>query len=126
MLQSCIPSFEATPEDRLYIKEINQRKIHLSWFFYSTVSTVTPDYITIQKEGRTDTICIASNVADLKFDGHKIVIEFYGAPNRYAKTIKLPETTIGYPVIVDTTEVFSDLTAKRFTYRRMGTSRVIR
>lgn len=118
LLQGCFPSFKSTPEQRLYIKEVDSGVVHFAWFFYSTVSSTTPDYITIQKQDKTDTLCIAHNVADLKFDGDKIMIGFYGKPKRYTQEIQLPQTVMNYPVVIDTTYVFKENNQRKF-YKKM-------
>lgn len=68
LLQSCVPDFKSTLKDRLFLKEIETPPVKLEWYFYSTVSFETPDYITIEKEGVKDTICLSNNVADLKLE----------------------------------------------------------
>lgn len=114
MLQSCFPGFESMPKDRLFLKEINVAPIKLKWFFYSTVSSETPDYITIEKESKTDTICIANNVADLKLDGSKIVIGFYGSPQKYMEAIQLPTAVMGYKIVTDTSYILKNPTPRKY------------
>ncbi|RFS13582.1 hypothetical protein [Emticicia sp. C21] len=121
--QSCVPSFDSTEKDRLYLKEINDSKIKLEWFFYSTISTTTPDYILLTKKNsdniNIDTICVANNVADLSLNGNEILIGFSGTPQRYTETIKLPETVLGYKVVIDTTQFF-DRMKPRKTYQKVN------
>jgi hypothetical protein len=114
MLQSCFPSFKSTPRDRLFLKEINVTPIKLEWFFYSTVSSEMPDHITIEKESKTDTICIANNVADLKLNGNKIVIGFYGNPQKYMEAIEIPTTIMGYEIVTDTSYIFKNPTSRKY------------
>jgi hypothetical protein len=117
LLQSCFPVFKSTPKDRLFLKEINVSPIKLEWFFYSAVSFETPDYITIEKEGEIDTICIANNVADLKLKGNKIVIGFYGNPKKYTEAIKMPTTAMGYEIVTDTSYILKNTTSRKY-YKR--------
>ncbi len=102
LLHSCIPSFESTYEDRLFLKEMKDSVSKLEWFYYSTISTITPDYITIEKNGKIDTICRAENIVDLRLEKSKILIHFDGKPKRYGKAIKITSKAMDYDVIVDT------------------------
>lgn len=119
ILQNCvlIPSFESKPEDRLFLKEIITPSIKLEWYFYSTISNFTPDYIAILNENETDTICIASNVADLTLNSNKIMIGFYGHPRKYGRRIEIPQSAMGYEVVIDTSYALKSLVSRK-TYKK--------
>ena len=119
LFQSCVPDFNSTTiKDRLFLKEIDKPPIKLEWFYYSAVSFTTPDYVTLEKDKIIDTICIASNVADLKFHNNKIIIGYYGSPQRYRNEIKIPATVAGYEILIDTTYTTESLTAPRKFYKK--------
>lgn len=113
-LQGCVPSFKSEENDRLFLKEIDIKPVKLEWFFYSTVSSETPDYITIQKGKKIDTICISSNVADLKLEGNKIIIGFYGKPQKYTEPINVPKSIMDYEVLVDTSYLLEAPASRKF------------
>ncbi|RFM36443.1 hypothetical protein [Chitinophaga silvisoli] len=114
ILYGCVPSFKSEEKDRLYLKEISSNSIKLKWFFYSTVSSETPDYITIQKGSQIDTICIANNVADLKFQNDIITIGFYGNPQKYTVPIEISQQVMSYEVIIDTTFTIKSPIPRKF------------
>jgi hypothetical protein len=101
----CFPKFQYTEEDRLYLKELAVDSVNLKWFCYSTVSSITPDFVTIEKYGITDTICIADNIAHLKLERDTITIGFYGAPKEYNRMIQVPDKIMDYKIKVDSTYV---------------------
>jgi hypothetical protein len=104
--------------DRLYLKELEDSNIRLKWFFYSAAYTETPDYITMELNNTIDTICVASNVADLRFENNRIVIGFYGMPQRYGDPLTIPCKVKGYKIIVDTAYTTNSLTAPREYYKK--------
>ena len=114
VLQSCVPGFESSSKDRLYLKELNNSTVKLEWFYYSTVSSPTPDYVTIAKGNQVDTICIASNIADVKLKGNQVLIGFYGRPERYKSPINLPGEVMGYKMVTDTSYVLAHPTVRKF------------
>lgn len=120
LFQGCVPEFKPTLKDRLFLKEIEKPPVKLEWYFYSTVSSETPDYITIEKGGVIDTICLSNNIADLKFENNQITIGFYGVPQRYTEPIEIPDSVMGYEILIDTTYTTHSLTAPRKFYKREG------
>lgn len=103
ILNSCFPSFAPKEET---IKEIQQGDILLRWIdVVGTLDQDFPDYISIQKNEQTDTICKSHNIADLKMKEGTIVIEFYGTPERYAEPIAIPKEVLGYKIDIDTSFV---------------------
>jgi hypothetical protein len=99
-----VPDFSKGSK-RLYIKELGICDAKLNWFFFSAAYSETPDYITIQNSSNVDTICISDNIADLKVENNKIVIGFYGKPMGYTIPIKIPDSLMGYKIVIDTTYV---------------------
>jgi len=107
LLQGCFPNIP--PPERLYLKEIKDTSIKLEWFYYSLITSTTPDYIEITKGNVIDTICLCNNVADLKFENNQIIIGFYGNPRCYCEPIEIPDSVMGYKIVVDTTHVLKGL-----------------
>ncbi len=114
LLNGCFPSFESTSKDKLFLKEINVESVKLEWFFYSTVSFETPDYITIEKERKLDTICVSNNIADLKLEDNKIKIAFYGSPEKNMKSISIPSNKMGYIILIDTSYILKTPKPRKF------------
>lgn len=116
ILQSCFPSF--TPKMEIK-KEIQQENILLKWVdVVGILDQDFPDYITIQKGKQEDTLCESHNVADLKFENNQITIGFYGSPQRYTKPIEIPDSIMGYEILIDTTYTTNSLTAPRKFYKK--------
>lgn len=93
--------------DKLHRKIIKTNNIEIDWFTYSTLSAVLPSHLTMKKGQDLDTICIATNVADVNLSGSKIIVGFYGSPKRHTESISLPDSLMGYTIEVDTTYNFS-------------------
>jgi hypothetical protein len=110
-----IPSFEL---ERLYLKEIKDSNLTIGWFFYSSAFAESPDYITLEVGNNIDTICIANNIADLKYENDTIIICFYGYPQRYSKHIEVPDRLMGYEIIVDSTYITDAATDVRYRYTK--------
>ena len=117
IVSGCFPSFHSTEKDKLYLKELSDSTINVDWFFYSTVSTTTPDYLIAYKGNEIDTICIAENIADVDIRGNEIMVQFYGKPQAFNKTILIPDYTLGYTLVVDTSLV-SDGPKPRKYYKK--------
>jgi hypothetical protein len=101
---SCAPSFESTPEDRLFFRKIKTPSVESEWYTYSAAWADSPDFVTIKTKKILDTLCISDNIADLYVvDSNRIVIGFYGYPSLYMKPIKMPQILQGCPIIIDTT-----------------------
>lgn len=94
-----VPSF--APE-RLVEKQIGNDTFLLEWYTYSgNLSQQYPNYVTIYIDNTLDTICIADNVADIKFSDKIITVCFYGRPQRLMNFVILPTYVADYAIHVD-------------------------
>ena len=101
------------------MKEIKDSSIKLEWFYYSLITSTTPDYIEITKGSEVDTICVCNNIADVKVENNQIIIGFYGRPYCYNELIEIPNSIMGYEILVDTTYVPDKLlTSPRESYKK--------
>jgi PBP1b-binding outer membrane lipoprotein LpoB len=104
IFQGCFPSF--APKEKV-VKEIKKEEITLTWIeLTGTLDQNFTDYISIQKGKQIDTLLKAHNIADLKMKGNSIIIGFYGQPQKHKKTIIIPDESLGYKILVDTSFVF--------------------
>jgi len=114
LLSGCVPSFDVSEEDRLYLKELQDSSIKLEWFYYSAAYGDSPDYITIQSDDKLDTLCLASNIAALNLKSDSIVIGFYGRPNNHSRSNTLPKRYNNYKVVLDTNYVLKPTFVRKF------------
>lgn len=86
--------------DKLYLKYIRTPDIEIEWYFHSTITTITPDVITVKKGSELDTVCISRNIADVYLISDVIYIDFYGYPigKSGSDSISIPDTILGYHI----------------------------
>jgi hypothetical protein len=101
-LASCNGSTFFKKPDKLYLKYIETDSITIEWYFHSLISSTTPDIVTLEREGRLDTICMTSNIMDVQLLNRGIVLDFYGTPRCRDNEISLPDSVSGLDVVVDT------------------------
>lgn len=95
----CIP--DMTPP-KTVIKTLSLNDNEIEWFSYSSAYAIVPDCITILKNGNVDTICKATNIADIKLlTDQSLMIRFYGTPKMYDTPISLNLSL--FKVVLDTT-----------------------
>ena len=114
MLQGCFPDFKSKKSDRLYLKEIDKSNLKIDWFFYSTVSNTTPDYLIASKGAKVDTICTSDNIANVEFVNDVIEISFYGEPTCYNKPILVAQKVFGFEIKIDSSHVINEPKARKY------------
>jgi hypothetical protein len=104
ILNSCVPDM-APP--KTIMKSVKVDDVEVEWYSRSSAYVDVPDIVAITKGNRTDTICRASNVADLKIIGNDtILVGFYGKPKQPVDIIQLPQKVLNFNIVTDTTYVF--------------------
>jgi hypothetical protein len=90
-------------------KKISQNDAVIKWMKVEGILDQDfPDYITIQKGKKIDTICKAHNIADIKLNkdsNYLLIIGFYGHPESYGKAIVIPKKILNYEIEIDTNYV---------------------
>jgi hypothetical protein len=100
---SCFPSFAPR---KVIVKKFENGKMAIEWINQIGILDQNfPDYILVKDPQKVDTICVAHNIADLKFNSNIIIIGFYGTPQKYNATIKIPNTIWCYKISIDTTYI---------------------
>jgi hypothetical protein len=112
LLNGCFMKFE--PPHKLYLKRIATNETIVEWYFYSTISTSTPDYLVLTTKGMIDTICVAHNIKDVSLEDSTIQISFYGKPSLYDHNAVV-KMTMNYKIIIDTAFSQSPEARKFFT-----------
>lgn len=102
IISSCTPKFDINEKkDRHYFKEVEKGNIKIEWFYYSSATSDSPEYIVINKGRNEDTIVVSTNVADIGLEKDSIKISFYGKPKKYDELTKIK--LYNYPIKIDTT-----------------------
>lgn len=114
IIQGCFPNFRSTEKDRLYLKEVSGTNLKLEWFFYSTISNTTPDYLIAHQEDEADTICIADNIATIEIVGSKIKIGFYGTPKYFDRPILISPKVFNFDIVIDSSKVQNDIHVRNY------------
>ena len=87
--------------EKLYLKRIETPAAKVEWYFESLITSTTPDVITLEKGGRSDTICRAQNVKDVQLMDTTLLIQFYGTPRLYGRNVVVPQVLDGISIKVD-------------------------
>ncbi len=76
---------------RLYFKYIKTANIEIEWFYYSYLTSYSPNYIIATCENKIDTICISNNIIDVNINlrDSLVQITFNGSPCLNGEKIKL-------------------------------------
>lgn len=105
-ISSCSLTFKPDLKDRIFFKKIKTPVLEVEWYTYSAAWADSPDIVTVKKENILDTVCISDNIADINvIERDKVVIGFYGSPEKYMKPIVIHKTILGYPIKIDTSYV---------------------
>lgn len=103
IMQGCFPSYAPKEET---VKEIQEGDVTLKWVkLVGTLDQNFPEYISTQKGNQVDTLCESHNIADLKIQGDTLVVGFYGTPQQYMESIRIPNEILSYRIVVDTSFV---------------------
>lgn len=82
-IDGCLPVPDLTPPKNV-IKTVSTNGNQIEWFSLSSAYAEVPDYITISNGKNVDTICRATNIADIKvLRNQNLMIGFYGKPKMY-------------------------------------------
>jgi hypothetical protein len=104
-LGGCVSVFNTGKDDSIIKEQTKIDSLNMEWHTYSSSFSATRNYITVRRNIRMDTLCVADNIADVKSDGIKFIIGFYGVPKLNMNEINVPTNIFGYTVTVDTTYV---------------------
>jgi hypothetical protein len=114
ILNGCFPDLKLKNSDRLYLKEIKEPNIKIDWFFYSTISSTTPDYLIVSQGIKIDTICISDNIANVEFISDVIKISFYGEPSCHYKAISIAGSVFDFEIKVDSSHVKNEPKTRKY------------
>jgi len=103
-VSGCVP--DMTP-DKNILKSLKMNDAVIEWFNRSAAYAETPDFITVTRGDHIDTLCAASNIADIKKDEGRAVITlcFYGVPKNHGHAISLPTKVLDFTILADTTYI---------------------
>lgn len=105
ILFACNP-FKANKSDKHFIKVLNQKGLKIEMYDYSTAYADTPIYLVSVSGASTDTICITTNLKDIKYFDDTLVLYFLGKPKKYQDIIYISPSTLKHTaIVVDTTSI---------------------
>lgn len=105
-------------EDRLYLKEIKVKNKVIEWFYYSSVSSTSADYVLLYDSinDKNDTIVNSTNLKDVRFANDTITLFFYGKPEIYDDSLIIKNTIDDFKIIIDTNAVSEAPSPSRKSY----------
>lgn len=81
------------------IKTVLLNGSKIEWFSMSSAYAQVADYITVSDGKRADTICRATNIADIEvLQNQNLVIGFYGKPEMYSSPALLNNSIIKFDI----------------------------
>ncbi len=89
----------------MYYKIFKINEVKLNWFYYSTITTESPDFVTIQKKNSgEDTIYKGNNLHNIYYDSSKsLIFQFAGKPRGINKLYRL-KTIYKINFVIDTNQ----------------------
>jgi hypothetical protein len=101
-VSSCVPDFQATEADRLYLQVSGPVEARVKLFTYAAAYANSPDFVTLETPGRLDTLCRTDNLEQVAIRGDTVHLAFTGAPSLYTKRIRVAPQAAGHLILVDT------------------------
>ena len=106
LLLSICTGIDLEKNDKLYIKRIQADSFIIDWYTSSAAYLDNPlDILTIQREGKIDTICRTDNLIDFNYTRDTLFLYFYNSPMQYNRKIQIESNIYGKKIFVDTTRV---------------------
>ena len=97
-IYGCLPVPDMTPPKDV-IKTVSVNGSKIEWFSMSSAYAQVADYITVSDGKSVDTICRATNIADIKLSqNHNLIIGFYGKPEMYNSPALLKRSVVKFEV----------------------------
>jgi hypothetical protein len=91
-----------SPIENLYYKRIKIKNYQIEWFFYSTLSNTSPDFLTISYGILQDTIYEGNKLHGVTVsDNEELILKFAGEPSRISN-ISLIEKKYNLKILLDT------------------------
>lgn len=86
----------------LYFKKITTPKCEVQWYYYSHITSESPNYVEVSVGNQTDIICESDNIADVNvIDGDSIILYFYGSPSLYNGSAQCKTSVNGLAISID-------------------------
>ena len=102
---------------RLYFKYIKTANIEIEWFYYSYLTSYSPNYLIATQGEKTDTICVSNNIIDVNINIRDsiVLITFNGHPCLYGERININKNIGKYKIVCDTSSTYNLQYIKCFT-----------
>lgn len=94
------------PPKNLNYKILNEENFRLDWFFYSTITTESPDFVTLtslKNDNTIDTVYCGNNLYNVTIQNDTIKFHFWRSPHGFSD-FELLKSKYRLTVIVDTNE----------------------
>lgn len=104
VITSCI-----LKEDKFVIKTIDNKDILIKWYYYSYITSFSPEYVVICKENKEYEIFKAKGViTDVKINNKEIIIKLYRPEEGIIYTKKIIPEVLGYKILLDSNTTYKD------------------
>ena len=99
-------------EPKIIIKKIKTDDIKLKWYYYSYISTNSPEYILVEKKGEKKIIFEGeAPITDVTINKHDIIIKLADLSHGIVNTNHLKKNVFNYNIVLDRTGTIEELWA---------------
>jgi hypothetical protein len=90
-------------------KEINNKDINIQWYYYSYITSISPDFVVVKHKGKEKEIYKATRViTDVQVHRDSIILKLVN-PSNGTFTEKVDNEVFGYKIFLDSTSTYEDL-----------------
>lgn len=87
----------------LYFKKIITPEYEVRWYYYSYITSESPDYVEVFVDNQSTIVCESDNISDVNIiNGDSLVIYFPGKPCLYDGDAIFDTNVSGLKIVVDT------------------------
>lgn len=97
-------------DPRFVRKELDNKDITVTWYYYSYISNQSPDYVVVEKSGVKREIFKATwLIVDVNLKDNKIVIRLLKPHDSHVFPKTVEKEVFGYQIVFDSTATYDEM-----------------
>lgn len=102
--------FSNCKDVRFIRKKVGNQDINITWYYYSYITNVSPDFVEVEKNGHRKEIFKASNVIlNTSIQNDSIFLKVFEPSKGLVFTKGIEKEIYGYHIVLDSTGVIDEL-----------------